>query len=313
MVFIYDSSSSMGDDPADPPQWHNKEKRWDPMLAGMVDFFQNSGTVGVQASIAFFAAPGDQATTCHNDYSFPDVKMTSLQAPDNQKLINALNSQTPHGGTPTLPAVMGGIKYAKSLMAKTSGSKAVVVLVTDGEPYPPTYVDSTGATVGCAPTTSPDLTNTIADIVTVVDAAYRGTPSIPTYVVGIGDANRNNMNQIAQAGGTDLVYIDTTQDPAETTATLVENLKGIRTKQINCSMFVPTKDFDPEKFNVQFVHSDGTTQDIGKSQECTAAGWYFEPATNPTKFTLCPSVCADIQKDLEGKLQYIQGCPTLML
>jgi hypothetical protein len=310
VVFVYDSSNSMGDDSGNSPQWRNKASRWDPLLAAMTDFFQNSGGRGVQASLTFFpAVPGDQATICQHDYSSPNVAMTSLEAPDNQALIDALKKRVPQGGTPTLPAVTGGIKYALSLTAENPGSKAVVVLVTDGEPYPSAYTDSNGATVGCAPSGTTGLSNTIADVVSVVTAAYQGTPSVPTYVVGIGDANQANMARIAGAGGTDLVFLDTTREPAQTSAALAQALKSIRTGQLSCSMLVPETNFDPNLFNVMFKRSDGTLQGIPRSQDCSKAGWFFEPAVNPTKFTLCPSVCADVEKDAAGTLEYVQGCP----
>jgi hypothetical protein len=303
MVFLYDKSGSMGDDPNG--QWQNQATRWDPMKLGMIDFFSHSGSIGIAASLKFFPAPGDKATTCHADYK--TATLVPLEAP--QPLIDALQSTTPGGGTPTLPAVIGGIGRAKQLMTDNPGSKAVVVLVTDGEPA--IYNAQTSQIeVDCAPLDS-SLTNTIADIVTVVNAAKRGTPSIPTYVIGIGEA-QDSMNAIATAGGTGkMIQLDASKPPEQTRAMLTESLRQIRTTQFECSMALPTSaDYDRDHVNVRFQHSDGSVEELGKSVGCAAPGWYFDNDGSPTKILLCPATCSSIQSDLNGKLLFTLGCPT---
>ena len=310
MVFMYDKSGSMGDDTNNtPPGWQNLATRWTPMKEGMIDFFTNSGTIGIQASLEFFPAPGDKNTTCHADYKTPTVLMTSLETP--ASLIAALDAAKPGGGTPTLPAVMGGLAYAKQLMTNKPGAKAVLVLVTDGEPA--IYNSATGQTeTDCAPTGS-TLTNTIGDIVTVVNAAYRGTPQIPTYVIGIGEA-QGDMSAIASAGGTQYIQLDATQPPETTRKRLTDTLRGIRTTQFECSMPIPNSaEFRKDMVNVSFKHTDGTVDRLGKSANCAAPGWYFDNESNPSKIMLCPATCSSIQSDLTGRLQVVLGCPTIIL
>jgi hypothetical protein len=310
IVFLYDKSGSMGDDPNG--QWQNLATRWEPMKLGMEDFFQNAGTIGIQASLEYFPAPGDKATTCHADYKTPAVPMTSLETP--KPLIDSLDRQTPGGGTPTLPAVIGGINYAKQLMTTNEGAKAVVVLVTDGEPA--IYNATTGEIeTDCAPVGS-TLTNTIPDIMNVVSAAYRGTPSIPTYVIGVGTPEAmDSMASIATSGGTDFILLDPTKPPEETRATLTKELQSIRSTYFQCSMPIPkSAEFDKNFVNVSFKHTDGTVQQLGLSAACTAPmGWYFDNPTTPTKIMLCDDTCKAIQKDLTGKLQILLGCKTIIL
>jgi hypothetical protein len=302
MVFLYDKSGSMGDDPTG--NWQNLSSRWAPMKLGMVDFFTNAGTPGVEASLRFFPAPGDKATTCQADYATPTVPMTPLQTP--APLIDALDTAVPGGGTPTLPAVMGGIAYAKRLMADHPGAKAVVVLVTDGEPalYNPTAgtID-----INCAPLGS-TLTNTIADIVSVTNAAYRGTPSVMTYVIGIGEA-QDNMSAIATAGGTQFIQLDATQPPAQTRTKLTTALQNIRTTQFQCGMPIPfSAGFRPDLLSVSFKHSNGTVEGFSMSATCANAGWYVDNEVAPSQIILCPSTCASIQCDLAGTLQLQLAC-----
>jgi hypothetical protein len=302
MVFMYDKSGSMGDDPNG--LWQNQSTRWAPMKLGMIDFFTNSGTMGIAASLRFFPAPGDKTTTCHADYATPHAAMTSLQTP--APLIDALNATVPGGGTPTLPAVMGGIAYAKQLMLDHPGSKAVVVLVTDGEPaiYNPT---TTSIEIDCAPVGS-TLTNTIADIVSVTDAAYRGTLSVPTYVIGIGEA-QSEMSAIATAGGTEFIQLDATQPPEQTRTKLTTALQSIRTMQFQCGMPIPFgAGFRKELLSVSFKHSNGSIEGLSKSATCSNAGFYFDNEAAPSQIILCPSTCAAIQNDLAGTLQLKLAC-----
>lgn len=311
MVFLYDTSGSMGDDPSTNRM--NASSRWDPLKLGMIDFFQKSGTIGIQASLEYFPAPGDKTMTCHADYKTPAVAMTSLETPD--RLINSLEAQKPKGGTPTLPAVVGGIAYARQLMTNDPGSKAVVVLVTDGEPA---IYNSTSGEVetDCVPAgyDTNEWANTIGDISEVVDAAYRGEPSVQTYVIGIGEA-QGDMSAIASSGGTEFIQLDATEPPETTRNKLTTKLQQIRTTQFECSMPLPKAvDFDQDKVNVEFKHTSGTVDMFRKSPGCpTKVGWEFDDENNPKKIFLCAETCSGIQQDLTGKLQLKLGCKSLML
>jgi hypothetical protein len=318
MVFIYDRSGSMGDDPNGT--WANMASRWTPMKQGMIDFFQNSGTIGIKAQLKFFPANGDKTQTCHADYK--TGAMVSLEAP--QTLISLLDSTTPSGGTPTLPAVLGGIARAKQLMIDDPGSKAVVVLVTDGEPgiYNATLAafEHDCAPTGFVPSTGidPADVNNIPQIEIVLNAARNGTPAVTTYVVGIGEASLDSLTTLAAAGSKSEIppiILDATASPEVTRAKLTSELKKIRTNQFVCEMPIPdTAKFDKTLVNVNFKHTDGTIQEFGRSDACAAAnGWHFNNDTTPTKIVLCPDTCTSIQKDLTGQLQILLDCPTTIL
>lgn len=315
MVFIYDTSGSMGDDPKTGLM--NKASRWDPMKNGMIDFFTNSGTIGIKASLEYFPAPGDKTQTCHHDYKSPVVPMTSLEKPD--ALISSLENRETKGGTPTLPAVMGGIAYARELMAKDVGSRAVVVLVTDGEPA--IYNSTTGQTeTDCVPAGSEGtimsdgqpLSNTISHIAEVVGNAYAEDPPIQTYVIGIGEAQAD-MAAIAAKGGTEFIQLNASEDPEVTRNKLTTSLQSIRTTQFQCTMPIPkTPDYDSSLVNVKFKHSSGDVETFRKSAGCpTKAGWDF--AKDGDHITLCEDTCAAIQADPDGKMQIQLGCKTLIL
>jgi hypothetical protein len=316
MVFVYDKSASMGvntyvDSEGKTQTIDNTELRWKPVKNGVVDFFTNAGTSNVRASIAFFAAPGDKVTTCAHDYSVPDVPMTPLETPT--ALIKALDNQVPSGGTPTLPAVIGGIKYAKRLVTENPGSEAIVVLVTDGEPA--IYNAATGKTeTDCAPT-GVSLLNTIEDIATYVGGAANGTPSIKTHVIGLGDTTSiGKMKSVSEAAGTAFIQVDPT-DATTTRTAILTQLKAIQPKAITCKVAIPsTKEgFDSGEVNVNFVHGGGSVEELSRSDDCVKPGWRYDNAATPKFIELCPTTCDTIQKDLEGKLKILLGCPTRVI
>ncbi|HET9958025.1 MAG TPA: vWA domain-containing protein, partial [Polyangiaceae bacterium] len=304
-VFVYDKSASMGDDPNG--QWQNRALRWDPLKQGMIDYFTNSGQTGVQASLEFFPAPGGKTQTCQANYASPSVPLTPLEKP--ATLIAALEAASPSGGTPTLSALYGAFKYAGELQAKNKAAKAMVVLVTDGEPA--IYnADTMQIETDCAPVGS-TLTNTIPDIATLVAQAFQDTPSISTYVIGVGSGDSlSSLATIAAAGGTELVLIDPV-DPTRTRADLTERLRAIRSKHLSCDIAVPEpppgQTLDPSLINVDLTHGNGQHDELYRSDDCSRAGWRYDKPINPARIELCPTLCTSLESDPDAKLDLVLG------
>lgn len=320
MVIVFDTSGSMGDSNVEK----NLNSRWIPVTQGMIDFFQNAPNAGgLSASITFFPAPGFADGTCTYDYSFPDVPMTELTDP--QPLITALNYRVPSGGTPTLPALMGGLDYARGLLADNPGSRAMVVLVTDGQPFVCVDEPADGVCdnkpednyIDCRPPDVTDLQNTIPDIATVASAAARGDPAILTYVIGIGPYV-SSLNTIATAGGTSLILLDAT-DATVTRTKLQQTLESIRVQQFSCDLQIPEvpvgETFSKDMVNVVFAHSGGTDETLPKNPTCAGAGvgWYYDNEASPSVIKLCDTSCTAIQADQTGTLQVELGCPSITL
>jgi hypothetical protein len=329
IVIMMDKSGSMGNGSSSTaPQ--NYDARWAPVKAGMIAFFEGANTVGISASLSYFPANGDMATTCGNNYTTPNVKLTALEDPTN--LVASLNGTEPSGGTPTLSAIYGATTYAKKLMNDTPGSKSVVLLVTDGQPA--IYVtenDTTGDLNGdgqilsyidpnCVPAAlkSTTMQNTVEDIAQVVSAAATNEPLVPTYVVGIGPS-MDSLREIATAGGTTMIEIDTS-DPTLTTAAIVGVLEAIRVKMFQCVMDIPEAtekgDVDFGMVNVNFVHSDTKVEQLIRSDTCANPGWHYDvapgPGVTPTQIELCPQTCTAVQADPDGELKLILGCATII-
>lgn len=306
MVFVFDKSASMG---VNGTTYDETANRWTPVKNGVEDFFTNAGTKNVQASMVFFAHPGTAEATCAYDYSVPDVPMTPLETP--AALITALDDTVPSGGTPTLPAIVGGIKYAKKLLTDNPGSQAIVVLVTDGEPA---VLASDGSDYNplCAPA-DVTLTNTPDGIATYVNNAKLGTPSVTTHVIGIGNGITTLKTKL-EAIGTDFILVDVS-DPTATRTAIVNQLTAIQPARIDCRIALSTTvgEFDPLKVNVNFVHGDSTVDALSRSDDCPGVGWRYDDETAPKYIELCPTSCTAIQSDLEGKLKVVLGCPTRVM
>ncbi len=135
-----------------------------------------------------------------------------------------------------------------------------------------------------------------------------------TYAVGMEGSQTAQINQIAQAGGTNQgIFIGTGNAQAE----LLAALKAIQGSQVACEFAMPTSTtgeaVDPYKVNVNYTPGGGSKETLGQvasATDCANGGWYYDNPTAPTKITLCPSTCATIQADKAAKLEVLLGCAT---
>ncbi len=308
LIMLFDSSGSMGDSASTGIL--NFDRRWTPARAGVLAFLENPGSSGIQASLKFFPHPGGFDTTCNPDnYTFPDVPLRSLD--DVRAFETALDVEQPAGGTPMLPALMGAMSYAESVLSEDPSSKTMIVMVTDGEPA---VIPEGGATLDDVDPACPKealMPNTIAGVAEFVRSKFEGSPSIPTYVIGIGSSVAQ-LAAVAQAGGTEMVFIDDA-DPTQTRAALSGALESIRSFNFDCEIRFPEL---PEgegvgKVNVDFVGSQGALTELEKATEaCNSIGWTLDDEVAPSKITLCPQACAFVQDDPLGRLELTVGCAT---
>jgi hypothetical protein len=307
LVFVYDKSGSMGD----PADGFDPAARWDPLQTGMQAFFADPSSSSLSAALSFFPVNGDLTTACSGPYDDPQaasprgVPLTALNSDDGRnKFVSLLKNTMPEGGTPTLPALDGGVRLAQQIAADHPGEKTVVVLVTDGDPG--FYVD--GQVVeGCAD-------NDVAHVAQVAANALAGTPPIPTYVIGIGPS-LDSLQAIAEAGGTDHATIISDADPAATSATFHDTLAGIRTQTFSCDFPLPKpppgQTFD--SVNVAFSSSSGVDATIPRNDGCSpGGGWHYDAPSAPTKIVLCEDSCNQIQLDTRGQLHVYFGCATII-
>jgi hypothetical protein len=202
------------------------------------------------------------------------------------------------------------IQHARARETADPNRKVVAVLATDGLP-----------TV-CDPVE-------IADVSEMARAGVEGTPQVETYVIGVfSDAEAQtaeaNLNQIAQAGGTERAFVITTGTDVATL--FLEALNEIRGAALTCDFAIPeptageTLDFG--QVNLEFVDAAGESRqlvnvaDQSACGEAPGTGWYYvrDAETNtPIQITVCPDVCGEFESAMGASRVNLQiGCETII-
>jgi len=309
--------------------------RWDLTSAALTAFFQSPQAADLNVALRFF--PDDVAGCTGFNYMgggmFPPPAMdagtadagTELDcdiptcakplvdiapllvdpAPTDSHeaaLVAAVMGATPAGpempnpnpATPTYAALGGAEQWATAYQMAHPEGQAVVVLVTDGEPY------------GC---------DTNINNISRLASDANTTAGVLTYVVGLTGSSEQGLNQIANAGGTDMAYF--VSDGNGATDELLQTLIAIKGMALTCDLDVPMNDergmeIDPHLINVNYTSGSGMPQElgyVGSAAECgNEQAWYFDNPTAPTKILLCDAACATVKADQMATLEILAGC-----
>lgn len=306
LVFMFDRSGSMGD----PAQGGDPNQKWIPLTSGMKDFFADAYSSTVRASLQFFpegdipnpadTEADDIAQECNFAYATPKVPLTQASDP---AIVSAIDATTPSGGTPTVPALTGAVTYAKQVAADRPTDKTAIVLVTDGMPG---YYTQGAFQPGCT-------SNDVPTASSIAKSAHDDA-KISTYVIGVG-SRLDNLNEIAQAGGSGAAIMVDTSDPAKVKSDLVAALDAIRKREVTCDFSVPPppagQELDPMAVNVVLAGQDGQQRVLTYSKECaTADGWRYDDPVKPTRILLCAAACDAARASSLGKVTLAFGCKT---
>ncbi len=288
MFIAFDKSGSMDDN-----------DKWNQATAALSAFVADPAADGLSVALRFFPDGQCDGGSCSvNACATPNVPVAPLSAEpapadaQEQALIAAINAEDPGGGTPISAALEGGIAFSTNYLSQNPGHKAVVILVTDGEPN------------GCD--------ESIAGISNI--AATGLLAEVPTYTVGLQGSNEAQMAQIATAGGGSSFVVGN----GNAQQALLEALQAIRGEQLACEIGVPTPEngtFDATLVNVSYTPGGGAAQTFGNvagEGSCgTGGGWYYDDPANPSIIILCPSTCDSVQADDAGKIEVVLGCSTI--
>jgi hypothetical protein len=253
------------------------------------------------------------ASCTAGDYAKPAVALGTL--PDNaMALLASLNGTKPLGNTPTPPALTGALDFTAAQAKQHPDHRVIAVLATDGLPT---------ECLGSSPVTEAQA---IAATSAIAAKGLSGTPSIPTYVIGVFSSDDKtspmNLQQLAAAGGTKQAFIvDQSQD---VTAQLLSALAQIRSGSLACEYSLPAspqgQTLDYNTVNVQLTLSDKSTKNIlyvTDNDHCSKAalGWFYDadPAKGgtPTKINVCPDTCTNLRAQTGATLQIKLGCATM--
>lgn len=291
LAFAFDVSASMGNNA------QTFSRKWQPIVAATKAFFAEPEAAGISASLTFFpGAGGTQAQCAPAAYVEPDVPQTLLPSGVFADAIDGLG-MSPNGAwrtsTPTLAVYQGTVESLRALQqssAAVDGLQAIV-LVTDGLPQ------SCGA----------------SDELEGVLAAVRSS-GILTYVVGV-ELERNtaeNLNRLAQAGGTEAAFVIGTGDPLQTEQDFKAAVDEIRGVSVSCAVAIPlppvNAEFVPEQVNVTY-ESGGSLRRLSYDPDCRSeAAWRYDDLASPQSIVLCDSTCGAVKADVQASLEIEFGC-----
>jgi hypothetical protein len=289
LFVIMDRSQSMG-----ALVEGSTKTRWQALHDAVQRFTESANVAEIRAGIGFFSlsGAGDDAQDCDSEaYAEPRVPIGPVAdiGPD---LVAAMNEVAPGGLTPTVPALRGAIGYARSWAHDNPGRATMVVLVTDGFP---TQCDN-----------APD------QVAQTARAGYESPEHIRTFVIGVGDIARFNLDNFARSGGTNKAYLT---DAGDVTTTFVDALNNITNRALACEYQLPPPPdgmkLDTTKVQVVYTPSSGDAEEVPQISSLTACasnpngGWYYDDLERPSKITVCPCTCARLQA---GRVDVRLGC-----
>ena len=275
------------------------ESKWTNLSAALETFVSDPASSGLDLGIQFFPLRDTCVVSAYENLAVPLGPQTTV-AP----LIKAaIQGKRMAGGTPTVPVLEGLVAYLQA--NTTAGFKPVIVLATDGVP------DST-----CL--TAPDggLSNSLANAETVAMNAFHGTPSIPTFIIGVG-SDLTALNALAAAGGTgSATIINVGPDASNPEQAFIDALNAIRQQALPCEFAIPAGTMvDPALTNVDYTPATGPSQTfvyVGSADQCSMApsnGWYFDDPMTPTQVILCMGACNVVKADPGATIDVVLGCP----
>lgn len=287
------------------PAAGGQTRRWDMLISSMesLSAVEQAGWIG--ASLTLFGRTGDgsDAANCNpSDYEQPTVGLGFLQE-NGRRFATAMQSATPAGLSPTVPALLGAYQYAMTEKMNDPAREKVVVLISDGTP------------TQCKLQTPTDVANVIKDAASAYDP-------IRTFIVGVGspitlDAAKTNLQMYARAGNTGkpAFLLDDWTDTNKISAQLSESLLSIANSKLGCEYEIspPTYDWvvNPDEVTLMYAPNSGAIQEIerldgpNRCAKSPTGGWYFDDLLNPKKISVCPCSCANFGA---GKVSLVFGC-----
>ena len=316
MLMVLDGSGSMHDD-----------FKWAaiiPALEGFIDNLNARKDVSFGLGLTIFSDSNDP-TAGAGPYTKIDVPIAFVDDTQVAALKARLDAAQPQGQTPTYAVLSGQYPlleaYTPAPPLLTQRGHKVLVLMTDGVPYPDTA------------TQQPKC----------IDAAKaefaKAAPAGPvtTLAVGIGQTLPLDpqvydplfMAQLALAGGApnqpcdpnetlfesnmchfQITPISSSQSPIELEQEMLIAFDRVRARVTSCELTLDKSGtVDPSLVNVVFTDDTGTQQVV---LEDPANGWTYDDPTSPTKVILHGKSCDALKANASGDVEVVLGCKTIV-
>jgi hypothetical protein len=286
------------------------EWRIQPVREAMRLFLNDPRSAGIGVGLGFFGdhdvnTPDDPnvcTVEAHSDAAVP-IGLLPAAAAD---LTDTLDTSEPQGGTPTHLGIQGACQYSNDWKSQNPGHKVVILLVTDG-----------------IPEHSCD-----ADIRQAVDAAeecYDSGAGREIYVLGIeastgggnngGGSSLSQLNDIAEAGGTEQAYLTDANDVAGSVLTALNAIRADAV--IPCTLNIPEPsvgEINYQQVNVGICDASGQTVStyfVSDEASCDNGAWYYEQVGGEQVVQLCEQTC-DTVTVAGASLSLSVGCDTVV-
>ncbi|MEO8551657.1 MAG: hypothetical protein ABI678_16890 [Kofleriaceae bacterium] len=245
--------------------------------------------------LGFFSSSGDSCTAA--DYAMPAVEIAPLPGVASS-IVSSMSAHAPTTGTPTSAALQGAVDHAKTWKQAHPSDAVVAVFATDGDPS--------------------SCDTNLANIDAIAAAAFAGTPSVLTFVIGVGPS-LTSLNGIAAAGGTTQAFLVDTGGNVD--QQFLDAMNAIRHAALGCQYLIPTPTSGSPNFdevNVVYQPMGMNAQTFPKVPDeasCPASGngWYYDNPASPTQIILCPASCTLVEGDETGEVDVTLGCDSVIL
>ena len=261
VMLVIDRSGSMGD----PVASGSATTKWSDLKTAVSSLVTNYDSQ-MRLGAAIFSSDGNCAA------ANVDVPVASAAG---ATVMTKLNAQGPNGNTPTAAALDTVI--AKGLLNDPTRAN-YVVLATDGLP-------------NCSDT----------DVAKRITTLYNQTPSVKTYVIGMGDGTASDpttLNSWADAGHTALTggtHYYQTSSPAALKQAFDAIVGGI----VSCDFKMMQDAPDPTLISV--------TENGAAVAQSPTVGWSYDASSHTV--TLHGAACDMLTQNASTKVSVLYGCP----
>jgi hypothetical protein len=236
---------------------------------GVRSFLSETDPTGVRVGLARFGEDCDPKT-----YATPVVPIGPL-GENRMQMLSALPTE-PSLSTSTLATLDGALRYARMWAAAQSDGRVSLVLLTDASP---------GACDGLSG-------NYDGQSQQVAREAYESTPSVATYVIGVGPMLA--LDSLAAAGGTRAVRIAITPADGEVRAAL----EKVKHEAQPCAFHWQSRYVLASDSTIVVTAADGTQRQypiVSDASTCRdGGGFYVDDPNSAYPLVACPSTCLSL-------------------
>jgi hypothetical protein len=186
MYIMLDRSKSMSNDQNQDGNIGETGTKWERAITALSGYFHSDASKDQAAALQFFPLDTHSSALCTTGAQYDKARLpnadpfyTTLPSPSFDKTLNDEKPSNGAGETPTEAAINGMTRFTAA--NRRPGRVTIGILITDGDPR------------GC---------NTDRDELSDMLKAHYDATKIRTYVIGMQGASFDNLERIAEGGGT---------------------------------------------------------------------------------------------------------------